>query len=671
MKTTQGQLASGSIATGDAGTFTPKQVSTRSPGVNPVRIRSNSKLRSTDVIPQPMNWEAQERVADSINSATNMLVNSAVEYQDRVDQLEADEAILAYRKQAREAFYGRENEEGRLVDGYALTKNKEALDSYSAYNSRVDQYANEIMQGRSESVKAKMLLSLKREQEAARDRGIQHNYSQLQSHEANVQKQGSLDLLADIEKNGVAPWNNGTVMAHLAREPNIAQRQANEEYLAKNTLFMTYNDSRELSASDVFNQNPAQSAYEQTKKAFEKIRGLLSEETENALQNWLQGKEEEAKRDDASQRTVNAKRELNELTRLAPDIFADSFRNDGNPVIRNSLVADLRTKMANVSGAPEKIVGLVKDGISNYATTNGGITLANKRDAAINAYNSIVEGGGDFTTTELLELRTYVMSELPAKIETQMEQVDNVLIAQRDRLIAEAQAKGTIRDLKLDDVPPPGMTESGLEKFYKQRTVLDNARKGTLSKWSPEEVQNRLDVYDAKLVTMTMTEADITNIREAAVDGLLPPGTLDKYEESYMKQKSLNGKKMPWQADPRYQGALAGIRNSKQQLTGLPLPIKPSTTKESRLLEFEKEKSAFEMAADTSMARAVLDLERKALAAYKKGVDFDATKWWEDYIVNVVNKGSKVKSNFWSQILGQGTFDIFGNPQDLKSGVMK
>jgi hypothetical protein len=215
------------------------------------------------------------------------------------------------------------------------------------------------------------------------------------------------------------------------------------------------------------------------------------------------------------------------------------------------------------------------------------------------------------------------------------------------------------------------MTESGLEKFYKQRTVLDNARKGTLSRWSPEEVQGRLDVYDAKLITMTMTESDIDNIREATVDGLLPPGTLAKYEEKYMKQKSLNGKKMPWQADPRYQGALAGVRNSKQQLTGLPLPIKPSTTKESRLLEFEKEKSAFEMAAEKAMADAIIDLESKALDAYKKGVDFDATKWWEDYITNVVNKGSKVKSSFWSQLKGQWSFDIFGNSQDLKSGVME
>jgi hypothetical protein len=600
-----------------------------------------------------------------------MLVNSAVNYQDRVDQLEADEAVLAYRKMTREAFYGREDENGRLVDGYALTKNKQALDSYSSYNATVDKYAEEVLAGRSDSVKAKMLLSIKRENEAARDRGINHNYSQLKSHEENIRRQGNLDLLADIEKNGTSPWSNGAVQAHLAKVKDVGQRQADEEYLAKNTLFMTYNDARELSAGDVFNHNPAQSAYEQAKKAFEKIRGTLSEETESALQNWLQGKEEEAKRDDAAQRTVNAKRELNELTRMAPDIFADSFRNDGNPAIRNSLVADLRTKMAAVSGAPGKIVGMVKDGISNYATTNGGVTLANKRDAAINAYNSIVEGGGDFTTTELLELRTYVMSELPAKIEKQMEQVDNVLITQRDRLIAEAQAKGTLKDLKLDDVPPPGMTESGLEKFYKQRTVLDNARKGTLSRWSPEEVQGRLDVYDAKLITMTMTESDIDNIREATVDGLLPPGTLAKYEEKYMKQKSLNGKKMPWQADPRYQGALAGVRNSKQQLTGLPLPIKPSTTKESRLLEFEKEKSAFEMAAEKAMADAIIDLESKALDAYKKGVDFDATKWWEDYITNVVNKGSKVKSSFWSQLKGQWSFDIFGNSQDLKSGVME
>jgi hypothetical protein len=626
------KLASGTLLGGSSPKLSPTQIRTNV-DIRPGQVNLNAgRVQNTATpIAEPI---MRDSFGEAIESATNRLVDAAFRYQEKKDQLEADEGVLAYRSKTREAFFGTATPDGKMEVGYGGLERKAAVDGFDTYRETIDQISKSVLDGKSESVKTKMMFAIQREKDAALERGVSHNYKQFKLHEENVRFQEKEDILKDIELNGVQSFKNGTVSAHLAKYSNLEEQAAAEEFLATQSMYMTYNDAFEKASNNVQDVTPALTAYAATTGTFQDIRGTLSESTENSLQNWMKSKQGQAQAQAQAALKEKQTRFKNEVLRTAPEGMALGL-SDGNYEFVHNGIKGMRQVLADTASGDKKIVSSLKEAFEFVVNNNGGTTLSDKRIVGIEAYNRLISSGDSLSVLEKMELGKFVSEELPRKMQSDMNYLDSLKIAQRDADLAKSMSTGEMQPI--DETPPAGMLPSNQAKWYRQNKTYKNAFKGVLSGYTKDKASAYLIAAHGKLVDGKLSDSEMDKLQELSIEGLIPPGEYAKLNKLNREKASSSSKNNPWQNTAAYAGAMGRIKASSYQFAGTK-PDKPKKAKD--MLEYNEQLAEWSQKSNQGIQQAKLEMDKAARMAYDNKQEFDASTWWKDYVKNGINNGS-------------------------------
>lgn len=668
-------LASGNIGASSTSKMSPTILGNTKgmTQINPGAINPNSAaLQGTDAyVPKLLD----NPIPNAVANTTNTLVAAAFKYNDRMDQIEADQAVLDYKSKSRGLFYGEEDEGGEFKGGFGTLEREAALNSFNGYRGSVDKTAEEALAGRSEGVKAKMVLRIQQERSAAQERGVNHNYKQLDLHEQNLRFQEKQDVLKDIELNGPTAFTNGSVEAHLAKYTDLKEREAASQLLAKQTLFMTYNDTHTAASEDTNDMNPSLTAYSASVKAFEAVRGIVSEETENSMQNWLAGQKSVADRQAKSNRVAYEKRRNNEIDREAPKHMSDALFS-GNIDFFNAGIEGYRSTSKSPSTASTKVVKAIKGSLDLTVMKRGGVTVADKKASAIELYNDMVGAGTALTEMEQMEIQNYVFVDLPKKLEARQSSMDTMALAQRDLAIAESHRDG--KPIQLQQNPPPQMTSANQVKWLAQNEKYSaDVTKGPISGKTKEQSEGFAVIMQAKQdAGLPLSSSELGKLATYSVEGGLPSGMLAEFQSRNSKLSSPTYRKPKYMKEPGYKAKEVAIKNSGFLFAGLP-PSKPKDKAKDKVkLGYLEEKADYEEKVALAQANASLDLSQKRLEAQKTGKPFDYESWWTGYVKSVVNSGEivspSISTGVVQKVLNTGPkSDIVhwftGNPDNLPS----
>jgi hypothetical protein len=656
------KLASGTLLGGSSPKLSPTQIRTNV-DIRPGQVNPNAgRVQNTATpIAEPI---MRDSFGEAIESATNRLVDAAFRYQEKRDQLEADEGVLNFRSKTREAFFGAPTPDGKMSIGYGGLERKAAVDGFDTYRETIAQISKSVLDGKSDSVKTKMMFAIQREKDAAIERGVSHNFRQFKLHEENVRFQEKEDILRDIELNGVQAFKNGTVASHLAKYSNLQEQAAAEEFLATQSMYMTYNDAYESASNNPQDVTPALTAYKATTGTFEDIRGGVSEATENSLQNWMKSKQGQAEAQAKAALRERQTRFKNEVLRSAPEGMAIGLSNGNFEFVHNG-IKGMRQVLSDTPGSDKKIVSSLKDAFEFVVNNGGGSTLSDKRLIGIEAYNKLISSGDSLSVLERMELGKYVSETLPRKIQSDMNFSDSLKIAQRDADLARSLSSGEMQPI--NEVPPAGMLPSNQAKWYRQNATYKNSFKGVLSGYTKDKASAYLIAAHGKLVDGKLSNSEMDKLQELSIEGLIPPGEYAKLFKLNREKASSSSKKNPWQNTAAYAGAMGRIKASAYQFAGAK-PVKPKKAKD--MMEYNEKLADWHQNSNQGIQQAKLEMDKAARLAYDNKQEFDASTWWKEYVKNGVNNGSIV-SPVMERSVFQRVKDFINPGREALSGDIK
>lgn len=613
------------------------------------RNAANTQVRSV----QP-NSMVFDRSGEAFADATNRIVKAAFEYNDYITGLTADKAVLEAKKQIRELYTGRVKEDGSVEGGYGRLELEEAVNGLGGYREGVDGIVGNALNSQPESVRTKMILRLEQEKEAAYTRGVDHQYSELKSYERNIRFQERQDILADIELNGMNAFTNGMVDTHLAKYTDLRERNATQEFLAKQAVYGVYNDAMEAASGDINDLTPSLSAYKKTAEAFEKIRGTLDEDVENGISNWLVGHKQVAMNQArAAQKSREAAYRYS-LMEQAPQRFFSSITN-GNFDVLGKELDWYKSTFKNPETGVNKSMDALKDALLAAADHNG-VSVDDKK-AFLQAATENIISNSSLSPIEQTELRLAASTNIVNKLTAIQDMKDREALAKFDLAAAKNRQGNSI---EMPTTPPADMLPENQVKFYNSleqyRTKSDT--KGAISRVPQSKVQDTLEVYKAKLQDRPLSNSELDKILEMTQDKLVPEGTYATfYQASQKMEGSGSTKKLPFEKEPEYMAIKNEINRTGYVFVGPP-PKKPKAGKfkEGVQVEYDNWKTQ----AEIETAKAANAMRDAAIKSMAEGKEFKAREWYRDYVKNVVNGGSIVNKRPWYQVLGGLGFNISG-----------
>jgi hypothetical protein len=272
-----------------AGGITPTllggSLSSASPSVGSIRApRIDPTAGQVKFTPVPV---PQINVSTALESAQNLAgvwTKSAFDYQNREDDVRAQEAVLKVSDALQKSFYGGVDADGNAVKGYSSTEGIAASDSYDGYLGGMNKAIMDVVGGYSPAVQQKAMLRIADLQNTYKTRAAKHRSDQLRVAEQNNMARGINSLLVEAEKDPQSLFNLNPVTG-LRRIDEFTGRHSN--------TFLEKQELQKALISGVFDTirfkegTNAVQAYKEASEWYEKNKDFMLEIPQRDIQSKL------------------------------------------------------------------------------------------------------------------------------------------------------------------------------------------------------------------------------------------------------------------------------------------------------------------------------------------------------------------------------------------------
>jgi hypothetical protein len=618
---------------GGIGKIRPTTITSGAVGVGNVRPSSiNVNAARQTSTPMPVPDIIVDKSLQAAAGAADQVTKAAFRYQERKDQAAADELVLNYNARLRDSFIGVPDEDGRIQGGYANTKLNEAVTAFSEYSAGIDKLFVDSLNSVGDSVKSKAMLRMSESRDRYRNNASSHNVQQFNLYERDIQYKKKNELLQNISDEGVTPWRDGRVADFLKALPSEKDRGADIDFLATNTLQGAYNAALEAANKDTTDLTPTATAYDETKRTFEGIRGQLPEDVESKLEYWMEGRRSSSLRAANAMAKEREDRRVAEIksvapTQIAQTILANNFDN---------LVTDIemfRSVFKDQNKASTAVVSAIEDAmLISVQSVNG--PRAAKNAMATEIWNNIQEAGVSLNPLEEMKLQDYATVDIPERLYKAQDRKDNNDLIQYKSYMNAMTAK---EQIATPISPPVDMLQSNLDLWNTvAKTQEDNVTRASDGSTKSSRALRTAE-YALVLQDRPLTNSEWTKLSQSYFRNEIEEEHMTLLREQQQKMKNGTAVVPDYQKTTEYKTAKEKITASSFSLMGRPKP-------KSSDKEYRKDPAKFAAAEEAwKIEEAQLQyLARKDLNAKARdlGDKFDHSVWYVNYMKNHANLGN-------------------------------
>ena len=589
-------------------------------------------------------------VDNSLNAAAKMAdiwVDNAFKFQQRQDKADADQMILAYNDMLMKEETGYTDQDGNWVDGYLYKQKNEATNGFDSHRGRINSEFQQLLESVPENVRQYAVNPMTNARNRALGRAAEHNVRQFKAVEAENLYKENRQILDNIKAHGPAAFEDGTISDHLMKYDTQEQRDEAAHYLSRYAIYEAYNRVLRESISEESPEGNPLAAAQAAESVFESTKPHLNQQHLNELDHYLLGKKQSAliHSKKVAEKELNASRKI--FDKDMPAKLNDSADAANWEAFFNELQNYREMYGGDDSADPagivqsQKVVGAVTGAIKQHALTSGLVTVEQKHQAAIERYNQIMEfnGADNFREDELNQIQTYVLSDLRKEFSDAQKAADTTSSGRMAASVAKAENEGKLMRYQ---PPPSGMTEVNRAKWdaAQQKHAEDFAEGVDVSRVITRE--NTAKIYEAMQLDGPLTQDQLDDVFEMVGTGDL---SMRDYAQIVATNEEIQGpgrKKPSYQTTSEYASIQDFIKEAEKA------GIFNGGVEEKEVKDEPEEYRVWKFNQDVRVSDAKLALERAARGAAMRKQPFDAMEWWNNYQINVINKGRKTSSGFWS-----------------------
>jgi len=626
----KGAMASGSLGSGGAfdklNTGSYLHVSADSVRIRPSLIDpSAGNVRFT---PRPTQRIQPNTTLNSAASAADTIVDAAFRYQERQEQVEADQGVLKYTQEMRNKFYGYTDKDGNYTAGYNSLESEDAVKGFQEHAASIDTETKDFLMQYPEGVRLKMMLRVNKERQTAHERAISHRMNQFNVWEENTRAAERQDIMLKIDEQHDAPFNDGTVEAHLNKYKNPDQRQKAEEKLATEALYSAYNKALEKAMKDKTDMTPQLTAANAAVKVYGGIRDGLEAETNTKLQHWILSQQATAEHAARSVEKSRQESRIKDIEHDAPQFIAEGLISKDPQMVADDITQFRKLYPTDAEEGSKQVVSAISSSLDVIAAnTPGGVT--EKYAAAAAAYGSLFTEGVKSDLSKVEEIQ----------IGAHLENVRKGLVSRQNAIDTDDLARLSIELGKFDaeDKPYP-LTEKPtnmlVENEARWRKMIATHNSGVGKAYDGETIEEHRSAY-AWYYNATgdraLTEAEKRKLSDIASNNKAFQKTFDQILARSKRLEKNPDDKPVYEKDGSFIATKAAVKVLSKVVAG-DEPIKKDFASDQ---EFNKAKATWTRKSIMEEYRARKSMEE--WAANNPG-NLRMDEWYDSYIKNTVNK---------------------------------
>jgi len=623
--------------------------------VNPETMSGATKapmLRgpSTELIAskRPIQPIITSNLPKEIARTSGVLVEAAFNYEERLAQVNADETVLNFRKQARALFDGEIGEDGKLVGGYANTKDKEAMESLKGYRDSMDNLVNTSLESLEPSVRAKALLRIKGTSEEYVNQGISHYQRESLKREENLRTQDEQFLQQEISQYGAKPFLNGRVNEVLSRYTDEGQRLQAHESLVKNAVYDVYNKAHAAATKNPEDLYPAMTAQKAVVDFYTQIQPTVPVETDNKIYNWLENQNQVAQQQSKSVERDRQKNLLRNVQKEAPIRFGKAILEEDYESLNNDFQM-YKSVQENPEVASDSAVKYLKEALFAATMAKGGPTYSDKK-VYLESQAKKMLGAVELDPVEAGKFVNIVQVELPKMLHEQQNTSDQDALNEQAFRVASIRYPGVKENedptqqsdkMPAGDPPEDMLPENKLKwdkifSDYEKSTVEES--KGAISGYTPEKAQGLYRVYrDSVRDGDPLSEGQQDRLRIWLSEGAISPNDFSDIMKLNKATDTAEQRKPAFMKTEEYKAVLSTINETDALFAKRAKPA----VKSGKSRNMKQSEDYYEWVREAEIGKANFrnELENANREAIKAGRPFSPHDFMRDRIKVMINSG--------------------------------
>lgn len=576
---------------------------------------------------------------------------AAFRYNERNEQAQADEAVVAFNRRTRESFIGRQGDEGKFEEGYSSSSSKSAIEGYDGYVGGLKKDLNDTLMALPEGVRKKAAIRMSEITTRMQERAAMHRVQQEGVYRQEVQYSSQQDMMAEIDDRGAQAILDGTVKANIDKY-FTTQQEKDTAWGA--VIQQAYRNKYNKTLGETGSQLQAVQA---AAEVFQAAEGNLSEEHANAFRYDLQNTEAAARKAHEKDMKEAIAIAQEDSAQKAPSQMINGIKAGSYDIVGAEIQNIRSLYSTKYDNDPEKGSKAVVDALkSTFSQRANGFDLANpeaRLNMSINDKQARVQkdaedfikyniANGVLSKEESLQLENYLQNELPNELFDKQDSDDRTFIARTMLEKNSRRERGEAGFLQVVE-PPKSMLPANRKEFMKmQKEFSDESREGIKAEVQAISIASKRNV-DAILIDRPMSKEEEQMLFNqigktiTAVDYAKAKEQSDFMKSPQYKKEEYK-KTAEWDKGKEYIEAYY-----KAFLSDYGMSDKKSRKKARKDPEAYAQGRA-DIVGQRSAAHIAFDRAMKAHAMGKTGGQFNVEEWWKGYILSN-NAGSPIKTS--------------------------